>query len=164
MHEPIANGSLRNRVTMVQEKPCSTISVMQYSTNSPAENGIPLQEKAKHTLIVGYAQFKLSKYTNIYLKVAMSQSATWDGVNKKHRHYVLNFLVSLASRTVATRRPRRLAGHRCVRCKDRFASTSRNLMAVLTACGSPAGPKRLGNIRIKGAGSSTFYNALLPTL
>ncbi|EXL89842.1 hypothetical protein FOIG_16874 [Fusarium odoratissimum NRRL 54006] len=40
----------------------------------------------------------------------MSQSATWDGVNKKHRHYVLNFLVSLASRTVATRRPRRLAG------------------------------------------------------
>ncbi|KAJ0130179.1 Dicer-like protein 1 [Fusarium oxysporum f. sp. albedinis] len=56
-----------------------------------------------------------SMMSDLYLKVAMSQSATWDGVNKKHRHYVLNFLVSLASRTVATRRPRRLASHRCVR-------------------------------------------------
>ncbi|EXL66936.1 hypothetical protein FOPG_16912 [Fusarium oxysporum f. sp. conglutinans race 2 54008] len=37
-------------------------------------------------------------------------------------------------------------------------------MAVFTACGFPAGPKWLGIIRIKGAGSSTFYNALLPTL
>ncbi|KAI3567783.1 hypothetical protein IWW34DRAFT_796868 [Fusarium oxysporum f. sp. albedinis] len=53
--------------------------------------------------------------SDLYLNVAMSPSATWDGVNKKHRYYVLNFFVSLPSRTVATCRPRRLAAHRCVR-------------------------------------------------
>ncbi|EXL64177.1 hypothetical protein FOPG_18983 [Fusarium oxysporum f. sp. conglutinans race 2 54008] len=111
----------------------------------------------------------------------MSQSTTWDGVNKKHRHYVLSFLAypvalyhGLEGPCWATSRAvtlltqmnlilAKVAAAMRNDIRDRLTFTSRNFMAVLTACGCPTGPKRVEIIRIKGDGCSTFYNALLRT-